>query len=170
MNPDGLELVLRADGLASLMAELGTKETAKKPSAAKGRKPKRTQPQADVNADAGRITLHLPMKFKRKGGRKKVVLPDGADKNGEHSPVNRPLAIAVARAYRWLQILEDGQFASTSELAEAVDMDPSLLRRHLNLTLLSPAMVRRVLNGTEPEGWSVNGLGREVSAVWTTQA
>ena len=31
MNPDGLELVLRADDLASLMAELGTKETAKKP-------------------------------------------------------------------------------------------------------------------------------------------
>ena len=49
-------------------------------------------------------------------------------------------------------------------------MDPSLLRRHLNLTLLSPAMVRRVLDGTEPEGWSANGLGQNVSAVWTTQA
>jgi len=80
--------------------------------------------------------------------------------------VQAPLAIAVARAYRWLQLLENGQFASTSELAEAVDTDPSLLRRHLNLTLLSPEMVRRVLDGTEPEGWSVNGLGRDVEVLW----
>ena len=177
VNPDGLELVLRADGLTSLMAELGTKEGTKKPAPPKGRKPKASQPQAEVDADAGpstelrtgRITLHLPMKFKRKGGRKKVVLPAGADKNGEHSPVNGPLAIAVARAYRWLQLLEDGQFASISELAEAVGMDASLLRWHLNLTILSPAMVRRVLDGTEPEGWSVNGLGREVGVLWEGQ-
>ena len=169
VNPEGLELVLRADGLTSLMAEMGTQEATGKSPAAKGRKPKRDQPRADVDADAGRITLRLPMKFKKKGGRKKVVLPPGADKNGEHSPVNGPLAIAVARAYRWLQLLEDGQFASTSELAEAVDMDPSLLRRHLNLTLLSPAMVRRVLDGTEPDGWSVNGLGQNLSVSWKSQ-
>jgi len=166
VNPDGLELVLRADGLASLMAELGPKETEKKPAAARGRRPKRSQPRADVDADAGQITLHLPMKFKRKGGRKKVVLPAGADKNGEYSPVNGPLAVAVARAHRWLQLLEDGQFASTSELAEAVDMDPSLLRRHLNLSLLSPALVRRVLDGTEPEGVSLKGLGRGIPIRW----
>ena len=35
-----------------------------------------------------------------------------------------------------------------------------------NLTLLSPAMVQRVLDGNEPEGWSVNGLGREVEVLW----
>jgi predicted transcriptional regulator len=75
----------------------------------------------------------------------------------------------MARAHRWLQLLEDGKFTSISELAEAVEIDPSQVRRHLNLTLLSPAMVRRVLDGTEPEGWSVNGLGLSISVSWGEQ-
>ena len=169
VNPDGLVLVLRADGLGSLIAEFGSNGAAQKFGATRGRRPKRGQPQADVDADAGRITLRLPMKFKRKAGRKQVILPGEAGIDSEHSPVQGALAIAMARAHRWLQLLEDGRFSSLSELAEAVDMDPSLLRRHLNLTLLSPAMVRRVLDGTEPEGWSVNGLVQVVQAVWVEE-
>jgi len=170
VNSDGLLLVLRADGLGSLMAELGTMEAALESGGTKGRRPKRGQPRAEVDADAGRITLRLPMKFKRKAGRKQVILPDEAGVHSEHSPVQGALAIAVARAHRWLQLLEDGRFSSLSELAEAVGMDPSLLRRHLNLTLLSPRMARRVLDGTEPEGWSRRGLSRDVPMQWDLQS
>jgi hypothetical protein len=166
VNPDGLVLVLRADGLGSLIAELGTKGATEKPTTAKARKSKRSQPRAEVDADAGRITLHLPMKFKKKAGRKQVILPGGAGIDSEHSPVQGALAIAMARAHRWLQLLEGGKFTSISELAEAVDMDPSQVRRHLNLTLLSPSMALRVLDGSEPEGWSVNGLLRDVPIHW----
>ena len=169
VNPDGLILVLRADGLGSLIAELGSNGAPQKSGATKGRRPKRGQPRAEVDADAGRITLRLPMKFKRKAGRKQVILPGEAGIDSEHSPVQGALAIAMARAHRWLQLLEDGRFASLSELAEAVDMDPSQVRRHLNLTLLSPSMVRQVLDGSEPEGWSVNGLSQSIPVSWGEQ-
>lgn len=35
-----------------------------------------------------------------------------------------------------------------------------------SLTLLSPGMVRQVLDGIEPEGVSLKGLGQSISAMW----
>jgi hypothetical protein len=169
VNPDGLVLMLKAEGLGSLLAEVGTSRHDVKGSSHPGRRPGTGDPPAEVDAATGRITLRLPMRFKKKGGRKEVVLPDGTEGSPKLSPVQSPLAIAIARAHRWLQLLEEGKFASTSELAEAVGMDASQLRRHLNLTLLSPEMVRRVLDGKEPEGMSLKGLARDLLGDWRSQ-
>jgi len=155
VNPDGLVLVLRADGLTSLAAEFGDGEASESDPVAVDSGSRSDRPRATVDADSGRIILHIHMRFKKKSGRKEVILPNGMEDGDRYSPVQSPLAIAVARAHRWLRLIEDGRFSSITELAEAVDMDPSLLRRHLNLTLLGPAMVRRVLDGTEPEGLSL---------------
>ena len=158
VNPDGLVLVLRADGLTSLVAEFGGREASRSESVAVDSGSKSDRPRATVDPDSGRITLHIPMRFKKKSGRKEVILPNGLDYDNKFSPVQSPLAIAIARAHRWLQLLEDGKFSSITELAEAVGVDPSLVRRNLNLTLLSPGMVRRVMDGMEPEGVSLEGL------------
>jgi len=169
VNPDGLVLVLRADGLTSLVAEFGEREASKSDPVAVDSNSKSDRLRATVDSDSGRITLHIPMKLKRKSGRKEVILPDGAENGDKHSPVQAPLAVAVARAHRWLGLLEDGQFSSISELAEDVGADPSLVRRHLKLTLLNPAMVRRVMDGTEPEGLSSIELGQGISVKWGEQ-
>ena len=166
VNPDGLVLVLRADGLTSLVVEFGDRETPKSDSMAVDRGSRSDRPRATVDSDSGRITLYIPMKLKKKSGRKEVILPGGAENGGEYSPVQAPLAIAVARAHRWLRLLEDREYSSIGELAEAVDMDPSQVRRHLNLTLLSPAMVRRVLDGAEPEGMSLETTIQGVPVLW----
>jgi len=170
VNPDGLVLVLRADGLTSLVAKFEGKETSKGDPVAMDSDSKSARPRATVDSDSGRITLHIPMKFKRMSGRKEVIQPGGAENGSDHSPVQAPLAIAVARAHRWLRLLENGRFSSVSELAEAVDMDPSQVRRHLNLTLLSPGMVRQVLDGAEPEGMSLETTIQGVPVLWDGQA
>jgi len=78
--------------------------------------------------------------------------------------------MAVARAHRWLRLLEEGRFNSVSELAEAVNLDPSLVRRNLNLTLLRPDLVRRILAGDEPDGLSLRGLLKDgVPLRWEEQ-
>lgn len=53
-----------------------------------------------------------------------------------------------------------------SELAEAVGMDSSQVRRHLALTSLRPEVVREILDGREPDGVSLKGLLRGVEVVW----
>ena len=158
--------MLKADGISSVIAELapesGEPQNDKKP-ARRNRKEK----APTVTAEDGRITIRIPMKFKRRSGRKEIVLPNGEGK--EASAVQESLVTAVARAHRWLALLEDGRFGSVSELAEAVGLDPSLVRRHLNLTLLRPALVCQILAGDEPDGLSLRVLLQGVAVRWEEQ-
>ena len=120
-----------------------------------------------VRVEDGKILVHIPMRFKRASGRKEIIIPEFGQDDAALSPrAQRPLAIAVARAHRWLARLEDGTFGSVSELAEAVGLDASQVRRYLNLTLLPPAMIARVLAGEEPDGASLESLSRDVAIGW----
>lgn len=118
----------------------------------------------------GKIIIHIPMAFKRRGGRKEIILPTGCKLNddGNEPSINRSLATAVALGHRWLGLLMEGKVGSASELAEIVGMDPSHLRRHLNLACLSPKLVRAILDGNEPDGMSLEKL-REVPDRWEEQ-
>jgi site-specific DNA recombinase len=170
VNPDGLVLVLRADGLTSLIAEMGTNGAVEKTAATKGRTPKRGQPRAEVDADAGRITLHLPMKLKRIGGRKEIIIPaTGSKKDPQASPVNKPLAMAVARGHRWLSLLEESRYRSIDDLAEAVGVHRAYVARLLNLTLLGPEHVEKILQGREPAGLTIRQLAGTTPLCWKSQ-
>ena len=82
----------------------------------------------------------------------------------------RILVLALARGHCWLDLLENGRFAGVAELAEAVGCDPSFVRRLLNLTLLSPAMVQRVLDGTEGDADTLARFARCPCPVWEDDA
>ncbi|EPX83038.1 hypothetical protein ruthe_02983 [Rubellimicrobium thermophilum DSM 16684] len=111
------------------------------------------------------VTLHVPFRVVKRGGRKAIALPDGA------SAPRRPddaLVKALARAFRWKQILESDEFATIAELAEREGIAPSYLTRVLRLTLLAPDIVEAILEGKQgpeltlarlmdgfPEEWEV---------------
>ena len=48
----------------------------------------------------------------------------------------------------------------------AVALDPSYVRRMLNLTLLAPAMIERVLDGLEGDEDALDRLVRGTGVVW----
>jgi hypothetical protein len=118
----------------------------------------------------GRLIIHIPMQFRRRGGRKEIVLPAGSGqrKRGE-SPICKPLAIAIARAHRWQELLSRRRFKSISELAEAVGTDRGYVRRLLNLTLLAPDIIDAILAGNEPSGLSLQRLTRGLPVRWDEQ-
>ena len=55
---------------------------------------------------------------------------------------------AVARAFRWLRMLETGRFATITELAAAEKINASYVARILRLTLLTPDLVEDSPYGT----------------------
>ena len=62
---------------------------------------------ATVSADGDTITVHIPITFRKRGGRKLVVTPDGA----EWAPrprVDNAMVKALARAFRWRKLLDEG--------------------------------------------------------------
>ena len=116
----------------------------------------------------GRVIIRIPMQFRRRGGRKDLIVPP--DRSAAAStPVFKPLAVAVARAHRWMDLLDRGSFGSINELAEAVGVDRGYIGRLLNLTLLAPDIVERILDGQEPSGLSLKKLTRIMPLSWDAQ-
>ena len=97
------------------------------------------------------MTVTVPLTIRRRGGRKLVVAPAGAAWAPPRARVDSTLVKALARAFRWRRMLEDGRFTSVTELAEAEKINQSYLCRVLRLTLLAPDIVEAVLDGRRPE-------------------
>ena len=85
--------------------------------------------------------------------------------------VYKPLAIAVARAHRWKDLLANGIFPTMNDLADRLELDRAYVRRLMNLTLLAPDLVEAILRGDEPSGLSLaGGNGGDPAAVMSTLA
>lgn len=54
---------------------------------------------------------------------------------------------ALARAFRWQRLLEDGRFDSISAIAAAEKIDRGYVGAVLRLTLLAPDIVEAILSG-----------------------
>ena len=118
----------------------------------------------------GKTVIHIPMRLKHNGGRKQIIVPHALEGSmPERSPVQQPLALALARGFRWRDLLESGKFPSVAVLAETVKADPSYVRRHIRLTCLAPDLVRMILDGQEPDGVSLEQLAREMPEEWEEQ-
>ena len=122
---------------------------------------------ASTSAEGSRIVVHVPMRLKRHSGRKEIVFPTERAADQAASPnAQRALIVAVARAHAWLDALEEGRYANVAAVARAVGHDPSYVRRFLNLTLLSPGMIERVLDGLEGDEDALDRLVRGTGVVW----
>src|SRR5690242_10168448 len=89
------------------------------------------------------ISVHVPMQLSMRGGRKAIISEFA-------QPITRlrtdnALIKAVARAYRWRQQIENGEYGSITELANAERINDSYACRLLRLTLLAPSLVTEIL-------------------------
>ena len=90
------------------------------------------------------VTVHIPFRLVKRGGRKEMHMPDGAS---SQRSMDNTLVKALARAFRWKRMLESGEFTSISELAEKEGIAFTYMARLLRLALLSPKIVDSILSG-----------------------
>ncbi|MBR26603.1 MAG: hypothetical protein CML46_06640 [Rhodobacteraceae bacterium] len=90
------------------------------------------------------VTLHVPFRVVKRGGRKEMQLPEGAT---QLRRADSTLVKALARAFRWKRMLESGEFANIAEMAEREGIAPSYMTRVLRLTLLAPDIIEAILEG-----------------------
>ena len=65
---------------------------------------------------------------------------------------------AIARAFRWRDMLEAGEYATIREIAAAEKINETYVGRMLRMTLLAPDIVEAILNGRQPTGLQLDGL------------
>jgi hypothetical protein len=92
------------------------------------------------------VTLNVPFRIVKRGGRKEMQLPAGAP---QQRKTDNTLVKALARAFRWKRMLETGEFATIAELAEREGIASSYMTRVLRLTLLAPEIVEAMLDGRQ---------------------
>jgi len=123
-----------------------------------------------VQSDNQGIVVNVPLRMKKRGGRREVILPQAfASNRPMHQSHQEALVLALARAHRWQALLEDGKFASVSELAREIGLDVSFAARLLRLTLLAPDIVEAILMGEEPSGLSLTMLSKQLPMLWAEQ-
>ena len=99
------------------------------------------------STDHRTVTVHVPFAFRKRSGRKRIVSPDGTTLDLATPKVNTAIVKAIARAFRWRDLLESGAYATSDEFAKVEGINPSYLSRTLRLTLLAPKIVEAALNG-----------------------
>src|SRR5262249_7072701 len=91
------------------------------------------------------VTIKVPFAVHKRGGPKLVLATDGALIPRATPYVDSTLVKAIARAFRWQNMLETGQYTTIKEIAKAEKINPSYVSRVLRLTLLAPATVEAIL-------------------------
>lgn len=123
-----------------------------------------------LQRDGKNIRIHIPLKFKKRGGRKEIITPDGLPPVvPDRTTYQKPLVIALARAHRWQKLLDEGKVTSISDLARRFKVDASYVSRIMRLTLLAPDIVEAILWGREPSGLSLAVLTKSLSTSWKMQ-
>ena len=112
------------------------------------------------------VTLHVPFRVVKRGGRKEMQLPDGVrpDRKADNTLVK-----ALARAFRWKRMLESGEFATIAELAEREGIATSYMTRILRLTQLEPGIIEAVLDGRQNDAVTLARLMDPFPISWIEQ-
>ena len=125
-----------------------------------------------ILSDDGRtVTVRVPISIRRRGGRRLVLAPDGTDITAAptHRHIDCAMVKAIARAFRWREMLENGTHATIVEISAAESINESYVGRVLRLTLLMPDIVEAVLNGQQPVGLQLDGLMKQFPVEWHAQ-
>jgi hypothetical protein len=116
------------------------------------------------------ITVWVPLAIRRRPGRKTVVTPvcEGGDA-AVPTRADPTLVKALARAFRYQRLLDEGRYASISEMAAAERIERGYLGSLLRLTLLAPDIVEMILDGRHPPelGWPT--VMEPLPPAWTEQ-
>ena len=79
------------------------------------------------------------------------------------------LVKALARAFRYQRLLDEGRYASISEMAAAEKIDRGYLGRVLQLILLAPDIIEAILDGRQTGDLGLPALLDTVPADWSGQ-
>lgn len=115
------------------------------------------------------ITVRVPLAIRHRPGRKTVVTPMTGGMAPVTTRADPALVKALARAFRYQRMLDEGRYASISEMAAAERIERGYLGSLLRLTLLAPDLVKAILDGRQPEGFGSRQLLEPLPSDWSKQ-
>jgi hypothetical protein len=115
------------------------------------------------------LTIRIPMRLQRRGGRKLIMTPGGAAAPARKPSRDETLVKALVRAHRWRRKIESGQSKSITDLAEQEGITDAYVCRLLPLTCFAPDIVEAILDGRQPKGLRLAEMLGNGPLVWSAQ-
>jgi hypothetical protein len=106
----------------------------------------------NLGTEVETLTIRIPMRLQRRGGRKLIIAPEGTEMPAGKPRRDETMARALVRAHRWRRRIESGQARSIADLAEQEGVAVAYVCRLLPLTCLAPDIVEAILDGRQPKG------------------
>ena len=97
-----------------------------------------------VGLEVDTLTIRIPMRLQRRGGRKLIMTPEGTGVPPPKPRRDETLVKALVRGHRWRRRIESGKARSITDLAEQEGVTDAYVCRLLPLTCLAP--------GRQPKG------------------
>ena len=113
------------------------------------------------------ITVRVPLAIRHRPGRKTIVTPMTNGVAPVTTRADPALVKALARAFRYQRMLDEGRYASITEMAAAERIERGYLGSLLRLTLLAPLLVEAMLDGRGPTGLGLPQLLAGFAEAWT---
>jgi hypothetical protein len=109
-------------------------------------------------------------RFHRRGGRKRIVARDGSEiALRSKLQLDGTLVKALARAWRWQRMLDDGVYTTVSEIGDTENISKSYVSRILRLALLAPDIIEAMVAGRAEQSLMLERLERPLPASWEEQ-
>jgi hypothetical protein len=115
------------------------------------------------------LTIRIPMRLQRRGGRKLIMTPEGAAAPARKLSRDETLIKALVRAHRWRRRIESGRAQSITDLAEQEGVTDAYVCRLLPLTCLAPDIVEVILDGRQPRELKLAAILGNGPMVWEEQ-
>ena len=115
------------------------------------------------------LTIRIPMRLQRRGGRKLIMTPEGSAAPAPKPSRDETLVKALVRAHRWRRKIESGKAKSITDLAEQEGVTDAYVCRLLSLTCFAPDIVEAILDGRQPKGLRLCPCARDGPLAWKAQ-
>ena len=118
----------------------------------------------------GELSVFMPMRLKKRGGRKMVLVPEGkAQLAAQNSSIDTTLVKALVRAHLWQRQLKSGKYQTMQDLCDANKVTAKYVQLILRLNFLAPKLKEAILLGHQPRHMKLADLMQNIPSLWHEQ-
>ena len=96
-----------------------------------------------------RVTI-VPLTIRRKQNRKLLNPPSGSSSNVMSGGMDIPMIKTLGKAFYWQRLLDEGKYATATDLARAFKLEPGWVAEVLRMANLAPEIIEAILDGSQP--------------------
>ena len=121
-----------------------------------------------MRKESDTIQVFIPIAFKRKNGRPKILAPD-VDPHFQACVQSPHILRALGRAWSWRRKLETGEAATIHDIAKSEKVASQFVGSMVRLAYLSPDVLERLLLWREPPSATIKQMIEATYMPWAEQ-